>query len=264
MCNVVFMNQSTQKTIRIISFNTWKCDGNYLQRIEAMKQQLVLLAPDIIALQECFAAEEINIHTASTLSAHLNMPYKWAPARFKARNFYEKMIDSYSGLAILSRFPFQDHQVINLPSATADGERIAQIVRLEINHRIILIANLHLTHLKGAQSLRKEQLNSLMKNISEGLSTSYTFLCGDFNTEVDTAPLQFLENSFQASHSFYLFQKLQHPPATIHDMCIDFIYTLPDKNGIHPTCLESAIVLHESHEGVYPSDHKGVMATFLL
>jgi len=258
------MNESIQKMIRIISLNTWKCDGNYLQRIEAIKLQLAQLAPDIVALQECFAAREVNVHTARTLSTHLNMPYQWAPARFKARNFNDNMIDSHSGLAILSRFPVQDHQIISLPSAAADGERIAQIVRLEINHNTILIANLHLTHLKGAQSLRKEQLNSLMEWISEDPSTSYIFLCGDFNAEVDTVPLQFLENSFQARHSFYLYQKTQYPPATIHDKCIDFIYVIPEKNQIYPTCNDSSIVLNEPYQGVYPSDHAGVMATFLL
>ena len=46
------------------------------------------------------------------------------------------------------------------------------------------------------------------------------------------------------------------------DRCLDYLFSIVDSGQAHPRWSEAAIVLAESDaEGVFPSDHRGVMAT---
>jgi endonuclease/exonuclease/phosphatase family metal-dependent hydrolase len=59
--------------IKIITINTWKCDGEYRERMRSLAEGLRLLKPDIIACQECFVSEEAD--TLKFLAAELHMNY---------------------------------------------------------------------------------------------------------------------------------------------------------------------------------------------
>ncbi len=248
--------------IRILTLNTWKCDGSYDQRILAINQQLSELKPDILALQECFVSGSAQANTARAIASHLHMDYTWAPARYKPRLFNGKWVDSYSGLAILTSHQVIKHECIQLPNSIQDGERIAQITTILCNRIPIAIINVHLTHLKDAHDLRVQQLQTLMAHLNEHYNASYYFICGDFNCEPETPPIEFFEHTFQAKHSYHLLTPPSTPQPTIHNKCIDFIYTIPNHDLPYPTCLQSQIVLHKAINNIFPSDHAGVMALF--
>lgn len=133
--------------MRIATLNTWKNEGDYPRRLRLMAEGLRALQADVICLQECFAGGGHD--TALYLALALNLAASVRPARAKARRHDGGMIDSTSGLAVLSRAPVLAESMLPLPSHEADGERIAQRVDLEAQGLRLRILNLHLTHLRG-------------------------------------------------------------------------------------------------------------------
>lgn len=148
--------------MRIVSLNTWKCDGPYRQRLGLMAEELAALAPDVLLLQEVFASEDGHADTAAFLAQALAMHVTVSPARRKHRLFEGQSRLSTSGLAMLCRQPLRSWQVLELPSDEADGERIALLASVSHGSQNIWLANLHLTHLPDAGELRARQLQSCL------------------------------------------------------------------------------------------------------
>src|ERR1700733_2667640 len=94
--------------IRIVTINTWKCDGNYDKRLTLLAEQLKALSPSVIACQECFLSEQGNADTLRFLAAELNMHSSFLPARFRKRLFKDNWVESFSGLGILSAHPLKE------------------------------------------------------------------------------------------------------------------------------------------------------------
>jgi endonuclease/exonuclease/phosphatase family metal-dependent hydrolase len=174
--------------MRIVTLNTWKNEGDYRRRLGLMCEGLAALSPDVVCLQEAFVAQGLD--TAQTLAAHLGLAVHAAPARLKPRNHESRLVDSTSGLAVLSRWPSISAS-LPLPSDPADGERIAQRLDIRVGDRHLRVLNLHLTHLRDADALRGDQLAHALAWASEGLAGGLV-VAGDLNATaaaVALAPL---------------------------------------------------------------------------
>lgn len=118
----------------VVTLNTWKCDGNYAGRMAELESQLPKLQPDLLLLQEVFAAPELGEDTASRVADCLpGHQLVQVPARKKIRRFAEQEAISTSGLAVLVRGQVLDARVLQLPDIPADRNRIAQIIDVEID-----------------------------------------------------------------------------------------------------------------------------------
>lgn len=109
--DAVACEKSGCSTIRAMTYNIHSCvnmDGEV--RPERVAGVIDELSPDIVALQEVDAGIPRTHHQdqAKVLGKMLNMDYRFFPV---VTNGYQKY-----GLAILSRFPFQDVRVGWLPS----------------------------------------------------------------------------------------------------------------------------------------------------
>lgn len=148
--------------MRIVTLNTWKCEGLYARRLVLMAEGLRELCADVICLQECFAGGGAS--TAASFAEALGMRAYAAPARCKLRAYGAGRLMSTSGLAILVRSPAISVNVCALNTDARDGQRIAQ--RLDLDHEGVglRILNLHLTHLTGpaADGVRTAQLGAAM------------------------------------------------------------------------------------------------------
>ncbi|HEY9236271.1 MAG TPA: hypothetical protein VIP08_14710, partial [Phenylobacterium sp.] len=107
-----------------------------------MRDGLAAMAPDVVCLQECFAAEGYD--TAAWLAAELGLALHAAPAHAKLRRHQGADLFSTSGLAILVRTarldaPANAAAVLSLASHPADGERIAQSLDLVAGGRPLRI-----------------------------------------------------------------------------------------------------------------------------
>jgi len=56
------------QSLRIVTINTWKCDGAYRNRLRWLGDELKRLQPDVIAMQECFRDVDGEYDTAAYLA----------------------------------------------------------------------------------------------------------------------------------------------------------------------------------------------------
>jgi endonuclease/exonuclease/phosphatase family metal-dependent hydrolase len=258
--------------VKIITINTWKCDGDYYRRISLLAEQLKALKPDVIACQECFISEEApHANTLKFLAEQLNMKYLFTSGRSKKRYFEGKWVDSQSGLGILSVYPLHDVASISLPAVAEDNDRKAQQVEVLLpDGQKLLVTNVHLTHLKNV-ALRKQQAEFVAEKTKSLQNYPYKIVCGDFNAEPSSAEVKaFINNShaidcYTAGNGYEPRYSLMENLQQKRHVCVDHIFAFPFTNGGYPNFTDSAVVLNQPDaSGLYASDHFGISTTLLI
>lgn len=260
--------------LSIISLNTWKCDGDYDNRLEIMRSQLKKLNYSVIALQECFATTDYSYNTAQWIAEGLQMNCFFYPIRRKERLVHHQYLDSFSGLAILSKFPFDQKHVIDLPSTPEDPERAAIAITFLYNNVKITIANLHLTHIRNSTTIRNQQFKKIVTDDCMNDAKAIRLFCGDFNCEISSESLsEFFKPPYNLKDTYDLGDGVQPCytcPVTNHFPLekrskIDHILVAPF-NHEYPSCQESQIELNNKDQKyqIYPSDHFAVSTKILI
>ncbi|MFN0073518.1 MAG: endonuclease/exonuclease/phosphatase family protein [Chloroflexota bacterium] len=267
------------RELRLITINTGKCDGPYFPRREALACQLQLLRADVIALQESFASVDGGIATADYLAKALQMHVSFAPARRKRRWLEGRELLSDSGMAFLSRRPFERVTTVKLPVDPNDGDRVAQVAVLVQGSRRLALINAHLCHLPESGSMRAQQLETVLRHASLQGDYSARLLLGDLNATLESSELRPLLHGEMGWHVLDAYgagngplprdtvarHNSWHGPRQA-DRCIDFMLSLAPSASQHPVFRSSSIVLNQPHapSGVFPSDHYGVATTLLI
>ena len=140
-------------TFRLLTLNTWKCDGAYRERLALMAPQLRALAPDAVALQECFLTVDGSADTAGLLCAATGLQATAVRARHKLRTFEGRQVASWSCQTLLGAHRVLRSQEVVLPSPPGDDDRRAQLVQLDVHGYRVTVANVHLTHLPDLPDL---------------------------------------------------------------------------------------------------------------
>jgi endonuclease/exonuclease/phosphatase family metal-dependent hydrolase len=238
--------------ITLLTINTWKCDGDYYPRMEWLAAELKNSGARLILCQECFRTADGKVDTLSYLSRELHLPGYFVPCRRKSRMFGGIATDSFSGLGVLTDLPVTSQMVIDLPSGPADGGRSAQLLTLDMGAGLsILMANVHLTHLRNSEALRLRQLEKVLSWMT-GSAASFRIIGGDFNAHPDSALIEVLKNKIKAVEC------IQH--------FVDYIFVLPSTvTPAYPSFIHSKTVLDRPDPaGLYPSDHFGIQTTMIL
>lgn len=257
----------------IVTLNTWKCDGAYRDRLALIGDGLRALRPDILLLQEAFECVEANADTAAYLSDALGLDRATQPARDKVRRFEGRPRASRSGLAVLSRWRIAANHRIELPGDPADGERVAQLVRIAAPTGTLAVVNVHLTHLDGADDLRRRQLAAILDRLDAEDASLPVLLGGDFNAPPDSGAIDWLMNRC-GRPVVGGWWKAGMFPSTLnpveggdHDRgaCLDHLFLLGD-GWARFRLSGCARVLDRPDPvtGLYPSDHAGVRMTVAL
>jgi len=256
--------------LRLLTINTWKCDGLYSQRLVALRVQLQALNPDIVAVQESFHSVDAHWCTAHYLAEALHMDVALVHQRRKVRHFEGRNADSYSSLAMLSRFPLSDSHGLTLPSSLDDGGRSAQLCCVEVAGVKLLIANVHLSHLSplaGGAALRQQQLQTVTQALLGYSATDLQFICGDFNAglpELSPAALAGSSSPWQdAYRAAGGGSKVTHTSADGTESDLDHILFMGRQRF---QWVAGRVVLHQvdALSGVLPSDHAGVCVELRL
>ena len=263
------------ENVKIVTINTWKCDGEYRVRMGILAKQLKQLKPHVIACQECFYSEEANADTLKFLAAELNMNYCFLPGRSKKRLFEGRVVDSTSGLGILSVYPVTETGSFDLPVVAEDNDRKAFRANVNLpSGKIVTVTTTHLTHLGQHKGLRKAQAEALAGFVTEESPKPYYIICGDFNATPDSeAVMAFRELS--KAVDCYTEGNGAEPRYSLTDayykankqVCVDQIFTLPfPGTDNYPRFIDSAVVLNVPDEetGLYPSDHFGITTTLVI
>lgn len=256
--------------LRILTINTAKGDGNYRARIDWLTRELQRIRPDVIACQEAFRDESGALDTASHLMRRLGMHGFWAPARFKERQCDGRTMPSWSGLALLSRRPWSMVDTLELEADERDGERIAQFAVLEDERSRLVVANLHLTHLRDRNDLRTRQLQQVLSHSWMTAGRAIRLLCGDFNTLADGPVLAgflgqsgygHLQDAYVAGGGLTGRGSLVGQPGRK----VDHVLSLADAVSEQPVFTSASVVLDrpDPRSGILVSDHFGVATTMV-
>jgi endonuclease/exonuclease/phosphatase family metal-dependent hydrolase len=263
------------KHVKIITINTWKCDGDYHTRMRILADQLKVLKPEIVACQECFFSNEARADTLKFLADKLKMNYVFLPARFKKRYYEGGPVDSFSGLGILSTFPIVSFKHFELPTIPEDEERKVLVAELEAEGgQRITIINTHLTHLRYEVDLRKSQAKAVADvALANKRNQSYGVICGDFNAKIESPEISILLKKSNAIDC-YAAGNGTKPRYSLADsylrnmpICVDHLLGLPfEGRKTFPEFINSTIVLNvaDKKTGLYPSDHFGICTTLVL
>lgn len=241
--------------LRILTYNTWKCDGDYPRRLAVIHQQLSSIDFDILMLQEVFRSQCGQYDTLSELICNRPDMYSYYhPGRRKVRSLKGQDLMSESGLAIISKFPIKRRGAFYLPVSADDTKRYCQWCVIETGKQDILLVNTHLTHIKKGHNQRSTQFQALIDFIRCS-DHSLAIIGGDMNTP----PRQLNIGDSLAC----VFQTSQ--PNTMNTgepQCLDHLYLYSD--GLrYARWKEHKLLLDHKQPGLLLSDHKAVYAELI-
>ena len=132
--------------IKIATFNIWKNDGEFPNRIFKLNNELKSNNFDIICLQEDYESEEFS--SSKYLNKSLEFNYISTKTRRKVRN---NQLSS-SNLTILSKYEIKliDEIFFN---KNEKEERACQIIEVNIKDKKILLINTHLSHISEQERI---------------------------------------------------------------------------------------------------------------
>ena len=263
------------QVVRVLTINTGKCDGAYTARLAWLVEEVRRLQPDIVLCQEAFQDLGRQRDTAGALARRLRMDLAWAPARFKERCCEGEMVLGWSGMAMLSIQPWSHTETIVLPTLAQDGDRVAQIGTIDLPGQQLVVANVHLTYLRGEDELRREELQTVLDHPLLRDNSAMRLICGDFNTTLSGPVLAPLlgEGPVGSLRDAFSLAGAPLPRTTLAPredgvsppVCIDHILSLARNASDQPLLTSSSIVLDrpDPESGSYPSDHFGVATTLM-
>jgi endonuclease/exonuclease/phosphatase family metal-dependent hydrolase len=254
--------------VRALTWNVWWRFGpRWQDRRPGIRRTLERLDPDVVALQEVWAAPDTT--QADELADELGMhavfagpSYPPAPAG-----------DVGLGIAVLSRWPVLDHEALVMPARHRSWDPVTLAVRV--------------AHPAGPLPIVATCLEYGVPytddRIAQGafvadLATSPRFdgpcpvlLMGDLNAAVDSPVLRpvgdVLTDAWVAGGGSLAAVTLpsSHPSAPLEagpelvDRRIDHIFFRAGREDQH-VLVEGVQLVGAAVEGVYPSDHRGVVA----
>ncbi len=256
------------RTVRAVTLNTWKNEGDLPERLSAIGDGLAALSLDIVLLQEVFVADSASLHVGELLARRLGLTLAYTPGRRKLRRWGFGEVMSEAGLAVLVRGSVERVERWELPSDEAGGERIALLAAAKVAGQAITVGNVHLSHLRGDDARRCEQLHAALDAPLWRKPAALRLIGGDFNATTGSVVLESLSNrtDLKLRSVFFSSEHLQptHPlpprPGRA-GRAIDHLLAVSTVNEPLPGIRQAKVVMNEpSSKGVWPSDHAGVFA----
>ncbi|MFQ6607357.1 MAG: endonuclease/exonuclease/phosphatase family protein [Fidelibacterota bacterium] len=186
-----------QEPLRVVTFNLlgMKPGSQWKNRLQCAIDQLVELAPDIIALQEVNESVETGgrDNTAEAIALALS---KMTGEKYRvsmARTHKSWGDIAWEGIAIISRFPVKQRGW----KALALGEVPRKVLwnAIETPAGTVNILNTHLAYKEDHNAIREEQVVQILEFATDklaGVPAWATLLTGDLNATPESSPLQML------------------------------------------------------------------------
>lgn len=259
------------RTFRVATLNIWSRFGPWEERLVAIRESLRRLAPDVIGMQEVLRGPELD--QAALIAAELGYKVAWGKA---SENHGFPL-----GNAILSRWPILRSEVVPLPNGGTDEQRSVVFAELDAPFAKVPVFCTHLNWKLHHGHVRQLQVRAVADTVARLAPVRVSFppvLVGDFNAEPDSDEMRFLRGltglggpCVYFADAFHLagegagatFSK-RNPFAEYlrePERRIDYIYVRGPDDSQRGEPVEASLCFDEPHEGAYPSDHFGVVAT---
>lgn len=274
------MSEPPPEVLRFVTLNLWGENGPHQHRLRLVEAELERLRPDVVALQEVRQVPAVLPNQAETVARRLGCGHVFAPSTAWG--------GGEEGLAIVSRFAVLESAHRRLPHATDSEGRIVLSAALDAPGGRLWVHTTHLSYRQHEGRLREDQVLALDDEITSRAAGNPQpqVLLGDFNTVPESDEIRWLgglctlggrrvfyqdawatagrgdgggsargitwarENPFRARMGWL------RP-----DRRIDYIFvTAPRRDG-RGVVRDARVVLDQPDgEGVFPSDHFGVLA----
>ena len=255
--------------LRVVTWNLWGRGGPWEARLAAIGATLSALEPDVVALQEVWG--EGSRHQAAILAGQLGFQHVYAD---------RYTIDGVAvGNAILSRWPIARHEVRDLP-APVELEELRNVIRAEVDgpRGLLEIFTTHLNWRFDQSDVRQEQVRTLARFVSESERQAVPpIVAGDFNAVPDAEEIRMLTGRSAVPVPRLVFHDAWEAAGNVEpgftwsnanpyarldlepDRRIDYVFVGWPRRGGAGHVL-SCRMIGGPVDGVYPSDHLGVMA----
>jgi endonuclease/exonuclease/phosphatase family metal-dependent hydrolase len=260
--------------MRVLTLNIWNRGGPWEQRLEVIRAGVAALAPDVIALQEVIRATDGDLLDQAVQIAD-GFGYHVVFGRTPPDAGYP------FGNAILSRWPPVQSAVFPLPRVGTDEYRNLLYADLDAPFGRLPFFVTHLNWRLHHGHVREAQVAEIADRIAR-LAPEEGFppvLCGDFNASPDADEIRFLRGltslgrtsthfndafAYAGDGSLGVTFTRKNPYAALlrePDRRVDYIFVRgPDDRG-RGEPIEARVCFAEPVDGVYASDHFGVVAT---
>jgi endonuclease/exonuclease/phosphatase family metal-dependent hydrolase len=255
--------------LRVLSWNLWGRGGPWEARLEAIAATLAAAQPDVVALQEAWEEGERN--QAAILGSGLGFHHV-----FQGRPTAGGVS---VGNAILSRWPIVHAESCMLP-APPELEELRTVVRAHVDGPRGAL-DVYCTHLNwkfDQSAVRQEQVRAVALFVSAAVDHGVPpILAGDFNAVPDADEIRMVTGRTAVPVSGLAFHDawevggdggpghtwLNANPWARQDLepdrRIDYIFAgFPRKGGVGHVL--SCRLVGQPVDGLYPSDHLGVLA----
>ena len=188
---------STREPVVVGTFNLHGVQDNDSWRFQEIAEELARHQIDVCGLQEVVKGDGIE-DTSFQIARHLYRitgNYFWT-YWVHCHPFYDRYPE---GISILSKYQFENPEVIDLAVTLSKGDRpllprFSLIAGFTIKGRKLLFCTQHLDHHPNPQ-IRAAQASLLVKSLTRRCSsTRYDgiFITGDFNAREESSCLRFL------------------------------------------------------------------------
>jgi endonuclease/exonuclease/phosphatase family metal-dependent hydrolase len=263
------------KTLRVATLNIWNRLGPWSQRLEAIRERVKALAPDLLGLQEVVRLDD-NDGDGLDQATAIAEGFGYHIAYSRAHD------ERWLGNAALSRWPIGKSHVLELPRGGSDERRTLLFAEIESPFGAIPFFVTHLNWKLDAGHVRAAQLREIVLSI-EALAKADGFpavLVGDMNAEPDSDEMRYMRGltSLGGTRCVYFqdafalagdgspgftysrrnpFAELLREP----DRRIDYVLIRGRDDRHRGEPLEARVCFDGPVNGTFPSDHFGVIAT---
>ena len=246
--------------MRILTLNTWQERGPWRDRWELIFRGLEKYRADIVGFQEVF-----NMDWAREIRERSGYPYL-------------AVSGEHSGLIFLSKFkPLeQECLVMKTKSPTEDYLRYVFFIKVDTGKGEMALFNTHLSWKADENEIRLRQTLELEVFAARKAAGNLPMvLMGDLNAGPDTPSVTYLRETLAWCDTFeakkpgdrgltwnYRNTYAEAEREKMTERRIDYIF-IRERAGLFKKILSSKVVFEKpSAEGIWPSDHFGVMTEF--
>lgn len=258
-------------SVRVLTLNIWNRLGPWDERLAVIRDGIREMRPDLVGLQEVI---EIPGSTQADAIAD-GLGYH---AAYGLANPYGGGVSL--GNAALSRWPIRTRRVFPLPSGGTDENRSMLFVEIDSPHGLLPFFVTHLNWKLHEGVVREEQVQEVAARVMESapIDGLPPILVGDFNAQPEAAEVRFLKGlqslggksvyfadcfeqrgegsgvTFDGTRNAFAEQYHEHPRR------IDYVFVRGPDKKVRGKPLSARVVFDEPREGVFASDHFGVLA----
>ncbi len=257
---------------RVATLNIWNRQGPWAQRLPLIRAGLAALDCDVIGLQEVMGFTGLPSQ-AHEIADGTGWNVHYAPAWNIGGGLT-------MGNAILSRHPLLETESLPLPSPPDVDTRTVAFARVDCAHGPMPVFVTHLTWQLHLGAARREQVRVLVDHVAAKapIDGPPPVLLGDFNADPDSDEMRFLRGLTTIDERTVYFadcwSTTESPqPGWTYDRAnpyalrarepsrrIDYAYVRGPGRHLCGEPLSARLCLTEAVDGIYPSDHWGVVA----